>query len=391
MDVQLFELVEKAKQEWEASVDAIAEGLALYEMECLSIVRGNWTMARLFYMDHPSQLVGKDLHTLLCGCNQRDCKVLWFLKSSHSTPLEIERSDRNQIWLFSSYPIHYRDKTMARKVLLLRDVTHERAWQKKTIEAEQKNNLLKVAGSIAQQIIPAVSLSQYNLNRLLEYHDRLRDGVLDYRIALGSNGSSKTSFPSTSWKNIEEQHNLESMLFEISQLLNQSIANLEQIQVVVNDISKLKTSPISIQNRNIHTLIESVLDLISEEHEGRVLVDRHYSSLPLISCDPLRLKSAIIGMIVYLIKTSAVTNHISIFTRLLGSQINVVIRDVTAIQDPRTMEVLQTTELVDETKWLEMPGLSSAYQIIRDHGGRMKIECQSNMVIGITTWLPVAT
>ena len=77
---KLFKQVERAKQEWETTVDVIDEGVSLFDNTSLEILRANWTLAR-FYKTKPQDLVGFNIHSLLCDCKNKNCRIKSILES----------------------------------------------------------------------------------------------------------------------------------------------------------------------------------------------------------------------------------------------------------------------------------------------------------------------
>ena len=61
---EIFAKVERAKKEWEATIDALSEGVALFQTNTLEIRRANWRLAR-FLHSTPHQLVGANIHSFV--------------------------------------------------------------------------------------------------------------------------------------------------------------------------------------------------------------------------------------------------------------------------------------------------------------------------------------
>jgi PAS domain S-box-containing protein len=118
----IFDIVERAKQELQATIDAIAEGVALYDADTLDIVRVNWPLARM-YQTTPHQMVDTNLHSILCGCEESGCPLSDFLRFSRDVMQEYHREDPQQYWELTIYPLTVEQQEHPRNVVVIRDVT----------------------------------------------------------------------------------------------------------------------------------------------------------------------------------------------------------------------------------------------------------------------------
>ncbi|MHB9089921.1 MAG: PAS domain-containing protein [Chloroflexota bacterium] len=124
---RLFRLVERAKREWEATLDTIAEGVAILDSD-LTILRANWAFARLMGTT-PRDIVGQKGESLVYGdvLRRRDAPADLYGREVEGANHDVQMGDRHL--LVTVYPFPNERRGRVGFVHVLREVTEERRWQ----------------------------------------------------------------------------------------------------------------------------------------------------------------------------------------------------------------------------------------------------------------------
>ncbi|MEM7249436.1 MAG: ATP-binding protein, partial [Acidobacteriota bacterium] len=126
LNVRLFNLVERAKKEWEGTFDAIRDGISILDRNC-RIRRANWGLG-LMLGTRPSQLVGQSCHEAIFGRTERCAHCPMAESEPAATALEAaEHEDRidGRVVRVSMYPLVLDDGGLSGVVHILRDVTQK--------------------------------------------------------------------------------------------------------------------------------------------------------------------------------------------------------------------------------------------------------------------------
>lgn len=385
----LFAIVENAKKEWETSVDAISEGLALFQPETLTILRANWPMARLFNTS-PHQLVNADIHALLCGCTKRQCETSKFLHTSQAAVLEIERQDMGSQWLLYVYPTLTQEQSPHRNVIVLRDITHERLWQQRVIEAEKKTAMTHAAAKLALHIAPSASYIKHNLSAISNHLARLRSAFCDYRLALSAAGLVVgTDESQTNWQSIEARHMVEFVIQDIEQVLQHSQRDLEQIYQVIGSLSNLEDISQVMQYNDLHRVLENTLSAVWKELQEKADIQRRYGKLPLVKCNQFHLQTAFMIILINAIRFTSQKAGISVQTCSIDGQVQILITSVGS-SPPTPYAMLSPLNFPSENSApVDTAGLNPVIEIIQEHGGRIEIQALGGQANEIKVTLPV--
>jgi two-component system NtrC family sensor kinase len=126
-----------------------------------------------------------------------------------------------------------------------------------------------------------------------------------------------------------------------------------------------------------------------------VQVQRSYKSVPIIQGDPVLLQQAFMNMLVNSAQALDGKGVIRVECgpdRTRGTQVIVAITDtgcgILENDIPRVFEPFFSTKDVDDGTGI---GLSLAYWIIQDHGGRISVESEVGKGSTFTTYLPVTS
>jgi signal transduction histidine kinase len=142
---------------------------------------------------------------------------------------------------------------------------------------------------------------------------------------------------------------------------------------------------------NLHELLEDALRLISPQLRGRAQLEREFGELPDVSCTPQQLRQVFVNLLLNASQAISPGGRIRLATRVEASRAVVVIEDDGAGIAPeildRIFDPFFTTKPVGEGTGL---GLGIAYQIVRGHGGTIRVDSAPGRGARFRVELPVS-
>ncbi|HEX9076632.1 MAG TPA: ATP-binding protein, partial [Anaerolineae bacterium] len=149
----LFRRVERAKAEWELTIDTIDEGITLIDANC-QIVRVNRTLAE-WLGTTPQSLVGKHCYDVVHGTDSPPtyCPHAQLTAASRDPlEMEIDEPHLHGTFHYSAFPLRDRDGNLTGSVNVLKDVSAEKRLQAQMIQSEKLAAMGRLAASLAHEI-----------------------------------------------------------------------------------------------------------------------------------------------------------------------------------------------------------------------------------------------
>ena len=149
---ELFRKVEHAKQEWEDTVDAIDEGIALVDENC-RILRANRVLANWVHTT-PAQLVGQRCFEVFHGdaAPPPDCLGARLSESHAPVEGEVESALLGRTFHLKKYPLRDENGNFTGSVNVWQDITAEKRLRAQLIQSEKMAATGRLAASLAHEI-----------------------------------------------------------------------------------------------------------------------------------------------------------------------------------------------------------------------------------------------
>ncbi len=150
---QLFGQVERAKQEWEASIDAIEEGILLLDPNG-KLLRVNRTVAN-WLNTSPGALVGQHCRTALHGADAAPAECPWariVASRERLSDVKVEYPHMQGTFRCTAYPLHESRGGLGGIVVVLKNITEEQRLQAHLIQSEKLTATGRMAASLAHEI-----------------------------------------------------------------------------------------------------------------------------------------------------------------------------------------------------------------------------------------------
>ena len=381
----LFLVVERAKQEWETAIDAISEGIIVFENDTLKIHRTNWPLARWFNTT-PNELVGRYLHEIVCGCDQTACSWLALVRSPERSVMQTINGQTYQRWevsVFQAQPSSQQEKL---GVLVIRDITQEYLLQQQVIEAEKSAVILRIAAKIADRVIPSIGYIQHHLSMVMLNVQALRYAFTEYRVALQTSDDGLRSAMNKDWGTIESHYRVEFRMQDIREAINHSLEELNQIYNFTQRLKDLGGAAPTMRYNDLIDLLEETIHIVSEETQDLVVFDRRYEGhLPPIRCNQLHLQTAILYVLIFGIQAIRSHGKISISTARKDQSVQVVVE--TNASAPAL--VLNTTPELTSSRIQQETMSHMITSILEDMGGDFRVRESDGSSFAATVTLPI--
>ncbi|MCX7838779.1 MAG: ATP-binding protein [Anaerolineae bacterium] len=352
--VELFRRVENAKQEWEQTVDAIDEAIALVDPDC-RILRANRVLARWAGVSS-AQLVGRRCYDIFHNADTppEDCPHLRLLQTHQPAEGEVESQRLGKTLWLKTYPLHDSTGEHVGSVNVWRDITTERRLQAQLIQSEKMAATGRLAASIAHEINnPLQAIS----------------GCIDLAQATSD-------------------------LEKIRRYLTLASTELERLAGVVRRMldfyrpARAERVPV-----NVRELMEDVLLLSGKRlQHARVRVSTRWADeIPYVNGVADQLKQVFLNLILNAIEAMPQGGTLDIRGQTIQDGGHWV---VLSIADSGAGVAPQDLERIFEPFFTTKPdgtglGLAVSHSIITQHGGRIIVDSAPGHGTTFTIWLPV--
>ncbi len=259
------------------------------------------------------------------------------------------------------------------------------------LQSEKLASLGLLAAGVAHEINNPVGYVSSNLDSLKEYITdllKLLDAYGTLESKLGENDLLKPI------RQLKHELDIEYLLDDLQQLISESITGVSTIKTIVADLKAFsRKDEKQKETVDIHQCIESALNIARNELKYHVAVEKDYSTLPLVHCNPNQLSQVFLNLLVNSAQAITDKGHIFIQTKMAGQDsIELRIRDNGCGIEAANLETIfkpfYTTKTEDKGTGL---GLALSQQIIQEHGGNISVKSVVNQGTEFIISLPLMT
>lgn len=404
--------VEKAKKEWEQTVDCIDDIIILIDPND-RIRRTNKALSTITNR-HFTDLLGRKWQKIL-----RDNGFTYFIYESG----DIEYyHPSNRFYNYNIYHImDSENKNHCASVIILQETTELKqltqklkensvVLQKKNQELEEAYNQLKYAQSqilqqekmasigqlaagVAHEINNPTSFVMSNLMVLSKYSGKIKEFVrfqaeaIEELLKDSPHGKNKVESLEEKRKTIKLDH----IMDDLDNLINESLDGTERIKRIVQDLKSFsRIDEAEYKSFDINAGIERTINLLWNELKYKASLKRELSDIPKTRCNAGQLQQVFMNILLNAIQSIENQGEIIVRTWHENDNIYISISDtgcgISEENIKRIFEPFFTTKEVGEGTGL---GLSIVYDIIRKHNGDIEVDSTCGVGTKFTMRIPV--
>ncbi|MBN2653693.1 MAG: DUF3365 domain-containing protein [Nitrospirae bacterium] len=396
---KLFSLVEKAKKEWETTMDCLGDIVILTDNNS-KIIRCNKSISRI--TDIP-----------LTDINSMSIEKLFSENGLHvnniyGQSVEIYHEKSDKWFVFNSYEYIDINGNAAGHVITIHETTdmvkittelssRNKELERTTAELEQAYTELKsaqshmlqhekmasigqLAAGVAHEINNPIGFIMSNLATLQKYMDRVKkfisiqDEAVKKTIEGGCDLPALQEEISSAMKSLKISYIIE----DTGSLVSESLEGAERVKRIVQDMKSFSRVDQSEQKlANINEGLDSTINIIWNELKYKTTLKKEYGDIPFTKCNLGQLNQVFMNILVNAAQAIPKQGEITVKTWSEGNHIFVQISD-TGIGIPpeklnRIFEPFYTTKEVGKGTGL---GLSIAFDIIKKHSGEISAQSE---------------
>jgi signal transduction histidine kinase len=246
--------------------------------------------------------------------------------------------------------------------------------QDKLVQSEKLASIGQLAAGVAHEINNPIGFIFSNFGTLEKYLAQLFEMLAAYEEAEAALAGTPAA---ERLKRMREDIELDYLKEDIPSLMTESKDGIQRVRKIVQDLKDF--SRVDARQEwewvNLHTGIDSTLNIVNNEIKYKADVVKEYGSLPDVECLPSELNQVFMNLLVnaaHAVNTERGT--ITIRTGVEGSDVWVEVADsgcgIPVENLKRIFDPFFTTKAIGKGTGL---GLSLSYGIVKKHGGRIEV------------------
>jgi two-component system NtrC family sensor kinase len=262
--------------------------------------------------------------------------------------------------------------------------------QDKLVQSEKLASIGQLAAGVAHEINNPIGFIFSNFGTLEKYLAQLFDMLAAYEEAEAGLAGTPAA---ERLKKMREDIELDYLKEDIPSLMTESKDGIQRVRKIVQDLKDF--SRVDARQEwewvNLHTGIDSTLNIVNNEIKYKADVVKEYGPLPDVECLPSELNQVFMNLLVnaaHAVNTERGT--ITIRTGVEGSNAWVEIADngcgIPAENLKRIFDPFFTTKAIGKGTGL---GLSLSYGIVKKHGGRIEVASEVGQGTSFRVTIPL--
>jgi two-component system NtrC family sensor kinase len=261
--------------------------------------------------------------------------------------------------------------------------------QHQLLQAEKMASVGQLAAGVAHEINNPIGFVASNLSSLKTYLQDIFRMLEAYEHLEASIPITNSHLPKLAA--LKQSMQLGFVRDDTTSLLDECVDGVARIAKTVQDLKDFShVDRADWQRVNIHDNIESSLNVVQHELRQRAGVVKQFGELPRVECLPFQLNQVFLNLLINAYQAIDKRGTITIRTERDGERVRVHITDtgkgIAANEIEHIFEPFYTTKPVGGNPGL---GLSSAYSIVKHHGGSIAVTSAPGKGATFTVTLPI--
>lgn len=390
----LFHMVERAKTEWENTMDCIEDVVILTDTED-RIKRCNKALQTFTGMAY-EEIIGKNWQELL-SLND-------LLAPSPCAPgAELFHKPSGRWFVFNSYPfkdsfknavagavITFHNTTVVKRFTneLEKAYSELKLTQAKVIQQEKMACIGQLAAGVAHEINNPMGFISSNLNTLVEYMERLTAFIHAQSESIESLQRVKLA---QELQDKRKTLKIDYVINDVRKLIKESMDGAERVRTIVQNLKGFSRVDDAESSRaDINECITSTINIVWNELKYKATLVKDLGVIPLTRCHPQQINQVIMNLLVNAAQAIEKQGEISVRTWHENGSIYAQVTDTGCGMPPQVLnqifEPFFTTKEVGKGTGL---GLSITYDIVKKHNGEITVASEPGKGTIFTVRLPV--
>ena len=283
----------------------------------------------------------------------------------HETVLESTRDGSIPVSVSSS-PLRDDKGAVIGCVIAVRDLREVAALRNRLVTSGRLAAVGELAAGIAHEINNPVTYVRANLMYLEQGWKQLERAVDPF----------------------DRSDDLAARFHEGREILHESVEGVDRITSIVRDVGAIAHAGVdNTELVDINELVDNAVNVAALSHS--VTIERCYADLPKVRCASQQIKQVLLNLLINAFQAIDTGGRIRLVTDRSGDEVEIRVEDdgcgIPAGDLERIFDPFFTTRPVGEGTGL---GLALCYQIVRSHGGEIRVESQPGVGTSFRVLLP---
>ncbi|TDF34648.1 GHKL domain-containing protein [Alteromonadaceae bacterium M269] len=259
------------------------------------------------------------------------------------------------------------------------------------LQSEKMASIGQLAAGVAHEINNPVGFIKSNFASLKSYAEDINSAIGKYNDIIRT---LENEVVYESVDNINNEHDVEFVLEDITSLLTESFDGISRIEDIVKSLKHFSRADTNQwEKTDINQGIEETLKVVAHELKYIAEVEKNFGELPPVECLPMQVNQVLVNLLVnagQAIGPDKSDGKITITTQHKNQYVAIVISDNgKGINEENLVKIFDpffTTKAVGQGTGL---GLSLSYNIIKKHSGDITVESALGKGTSFTISLPI--
>ena len=262
------------------------------------------------------------------------------------------------------------------------------------IQAEKLSSIGQLAAGVAHEINNPLSFISSNLATLEKYVGKLTEILRAYDGLIGMverEDASKIKERIAAIMDFQKKQGIDYVLSDIDNLIRESSEGAGRIKNIVLNLKTFSRKDEGVKTpSDINAILDGIINIIWNEIKYKAQLVKEYGDLPKIECNAQQVGQVFINLLMNAAQAIEGKGTITIATRAEGDLVSIEIADTGHGMNPdvrkHLFEPFFTTKEAGKGTGL---GLSISYEIIKKHGGDIRVQSEPGKGTTFDISLPV--
>lgn len=268
------------------------------------------------------------------------------------------------------------------------------------IQSEKMASVGILAAGVAHEINNPISFVSGNLSTLRKYKESIGNLLGKYREMESYIDQGRTAgLPALleEIRELRENEKIDFILEDTAELVEESLEGTRRVRDIVKDLKTFsRVDEAELKHIDLHEAMDAMLNIIRNELKYKAEIRKDYGDLPEVRCFAQKISQAFMNILMNAAQAIEDNGTIKISTRYVedgrrvdDKGVEIEISDtghgISKEDIPRIFDPFFTTKPLGQGMGL---GLSITYDIVKAHGGTIRVDSEEGEGTTFIIWLP---